>query len=268
MSEETKKIVFNQDEYKAAVTVFNTYLKENGKDEIVWEGLDESQQITNFLAPIMEAMETGQAGNLPVEVIEYYNNHFAEEEEEEEKVEEKKETKPKKKKTKKETSNDDSKKPWQKPIGKEKLVYELVKQGKTDKEIRDIILEMYEGHPDPDFVEWRIFTYMVKGKNFVAKEDPKFAEKWAEDRKKMKTVPHPKKKKSPEELAAIEEKKAKIAAEKKAKKEAEKAKKATEKKAKKEVEKPKSEKKETPKKKTSSKTSTKTSTKKSTKKGK
>jgi hypothetical protein len=262
---ETKKIEFNQDAHKVAIESFNVWLKEKGKDEIVFEGLDESQQITNFLAPIMEAAENGEAGLLPTEVIEYYNTYFAEEEEEEEgeETETKEKTKKKTKKTKT-PKEDDGKKPWQKPIGKEKLVYELVKQGKTDKEIRDIILEMYAGHPDPDFVEWRIYTYMVKGKNFIAKEDPKFAEKWAEQKKTMKTVPHPKKKKSPEELAEIEAKKAKIAAEKKAKKEAEKAKKKEEKKEAKKTEKPKKEK--APKKKTSEKETPKK--KKSTKKGK
>lgn len=235
MSEETKKIEFNQDEYKKAVLIFNEYLKENGKPEIVWEGLEEGQQITNFLAPIIEEIETGNAGNLPIEVIDYYNNNLAEEDDEDETEKPAKEEKSSKKKTKKkpkEKKESDGTKPWQKPIGKEKLVYELVKQGKSDKEIRKIIEEMYEGHPDPDFVEWRIYTYMVKGKNFLAKEDPKFAEKWAEDKKKIKRVPHPSKKKTPEELAKIEELKKKKAEEKKAKKAEEKAKKAEERKKK------------------------------------
>jgi hypothetical protein len=222
MSEEKK---ISKKEFLAALKDMNEFLKTEGKTEIEIEGLSQEEQLHVFIMPIIELLDEGKAGTLPDSVIEFYNNHLAETDEAEEEteksvepsteteeVEEPKEKKTKSKKTPKEPKprkekDPNAMKPWQKPTGKEKLVYDMVKDGKSDAEIEQAIRNGYKGK-DEDFVAWRVHTYMTKGKNFVAKEDPEFAEKWNKEKAKIKPVPHPNKKKTPEEIAAMEEKQA------------------------------------------------------------
>lgn len=105
MSEEKNS---KKEEFMLAVTAMNKYLKENKKDEIVLDG-DKTAQFQALLAPIVVEIESGNAENLPVEVIEFYNENFATDEpdepekapkeekpKKEKKTKEKKEKKPKK----------------------------------------------------------------------------------------------------------------------------------------------------------------------------
>jgi hypothetical protein len=217
MSEEKK---ISKKEFLAALKDMNEFLKAEGKIEIEIEGLSQEEQLHVFIVPIIELLDEGKAGTLPDSVIEFYNNHLAEVDEEAEEETEESETEEVQEETKKTESKKTPKepkprkekdpnamKPWQKPTGKEKLVYDMVKEGKSDAEIEQAIRNGYKGK-DEDFVAWRVYTYMTKGKNFVAKEDPEFAEKWNKEKAKIKPVPHPNKKKTPEEIAAMEEKQA------------------------------------------------------------
>ncbi len=224
MSEEK----ISKKEFVAALEDLNAWLVENDKDVVVTEGLSQKEQLHLFVMPIIEALEAGKASELPDSVIEFYNNHLAEEEDEEEEetdtvepTKTKSTEKTPKKKREKKVKDPDAKKPWEKATGKEKLVYDMVASGKSDAEIEKAIRDGYKDTDDKDFVDWRVFTYMTKGKNFYAKDNPEFAEKWAEAKKKIAPVPHPKKKLTPEENAAkdaliaqkkaeAEEKKAKV----------------------------------------------------------
>ena len=272
---EKKKI--SKKEFEAALKDMNEWLVAEGKEEINTEGKTSDEQLHLFVVPIIEVLEAGKAENLPASVIDFYNNYLADDEEDsEEETEEKTEEetsekeektkeKPKRRGRKRKENDPNALKPWQKPTGKEKLVYDMVKEGKSDQEIEKAIRDGYKDNPDEEFIAWRVYTYMTKGKNFLAKEDPAFAEKWEKAKKKIKPVVHPKKKKTPEEIAEIEKKKAEKKAEaekKKAEKKAEADKKKAEKKKEKPAEKKKTTKPAEKKKTTKSTSSKKTSSKK------
>lgn len=243
MSEERK---INEKEFMVAVEALNTYLKTKEKEEIKIEGLSIEDQIQAFLNPIIEAAENNTAGELPAEVIEFYNNHLADDEPEEE-PEKKPEEKPKKeKKAKKEKKEKKPKKTVEKDAygctvgsGANKINM-LAEKGMT---IKDIIQEVgtTRSRVQSHFASLKkkgFFIDNIDGVFYLLTEEP---------------PERPKPEKKPKKA-------------KKTKKETPEADVQTEIKTEEKKEEPK--KKTTPKKKTSSKTSTKTSTKKSTKKGK
>jgi len=196
-----KKI--SKKEFESALTDLNEWLASEGKSPVVVENLTSEQKLHVFVIPIIEALESGKAGFLPKSVIAFYNDHLADSEPDvEEEVENaaKQVEAPKPvnsinptKKLKRGENRVQGIKPWAKPVGKEKLVYTMVLEGKSDEEIEAAIRAGYDETVDPAFVDWRVFTYMLKGKNFVAKEDPVFAERWAVEKRQMQTVPDPKK---------------------------------------------------------------------------
>lgn len=141
---------FTEKEFNEAVEALNTYLKGKEKEEIKVEGTIE-EQIKIFLAPILEAVENNEAGELPAEVIEFYNNYLAEDDEPETTEAAPEEKKTASKKGKKSAKPKKEKKPKAPPREKDAFgctvgsgankINELIKDGKGMK-MNDIIQEV------------------------------------------------------------------------------------------------------------------------------
>lgn len=74
-------------EMKAAIVAMNEYLGEKELDLVLFEKLPKEEALANLLKPIEASIESGDAENLPSEVIAFYNDHLAMDEEEEKKQE-------------------------------------------------------------------------------------------------------------------------------------------------------------------------------------
>ncbi len=162
-----------------AIKSMNTYLE--GKEDsvlIIFEKQSKQVALENLLVPILAAITADEAGELPEDVIAFYNDHLA--------VDEPTPEKPKKEKAPKKPKEEKAPKKPRAPSN-EQSAYDMVKAGKTDAEILAHFTGVYAGKgKDEAFIAKRAGIYTNIGKRKLAAEDPKFAADWAAEKEAAK----------------------------------------------------------------------------------
>lgn len=172
-------------EMKETLVSFNRWLAETGAVELDCNEMEKAEALKVIVGGIEKTIEDGLAGNLPDEVISFYNTYIASEEPEEAETTPEPETAKEPNKGKKEKAPKPPKEPKPpktpktKKVGKETLATDMLRAGKTDEEIWNTIYAMYPSNTDEEkaFAKKRADKYLSLGQLHFSKESPEYKAK-------------------------------------------------------------------------------------------